>query len=148
MKTYIPKIADVQKNRKWFLIDVDGATLGRAAVEVADILRGKNKPIFTPHMDTGDNVVVINASRVRISGNKQNYKKYYRYTGYPGGLRSKSYRKMMMNDSDQVFQHAVKGMLPKNKLSRQIIKKLHIYADDKHPHQAQNPQILKLAESK
>ena len=95
MKTYIPKIADVQKNRKWFLIDLDGATLGRAAIEVANILRGKNKPIFTPHMDTGDNVVAINASRVKISGNKQIDKKYFRYTGYPGGLRIKSYGKMM-----------------------------------------------------
>jgi large subunit ribosomal protein L13 len=99
-------------------------------------------------MDTGDNVVAINASRVKISGNKQIDKKYFRYTGYPGGLRIKSYGKMMEHDSDLVFQHAVKGMLPKNKLGRKIIKKLHIYADDKHPHQAQNPETLNLSKSK
>ena len=140
MKTYIPKIADVQKNRKWFLIDLDGATLGRAAIEVANILRGKNKPIFTPHMDTGDNVVVINASRVKISGNKSSDKKYFRYTGYPGGLRIKSYGKMMEHDSDLVFQHAVKGMLPKNRLGSQLFRNLYVYEGTEHPHEAQKPK--------
>ena len=148
MKTYIPKIADLNKNRKWFLIDLDGATLGKAAIEVANILRGKNKPIFTPHMDTGDYVVAINASQIKISGNKAIDKKYYRYSGYPGGLRVKNYEKLMVNDSDRVFTHAVKGMLPKNKLGRKMLKKLHVYADGKHRHEAQKPEVLNLSESK
>jgi len=147
MKTYIPKIADVNNNRKWYLIDLKDVTLGRAAIKVADILRGKNKPIFTPHMDTGDFVVAVNASQMKITGAKPQQKKYYRYTGYPGGLRTVTLEKMMLNDPSRVFMSAVKGMLPKNRLGRKMIKKLHVYSDKKHPHQAQQPENLKLFES-
>ncbi len=147
MKTYIPKIADVNKDKKWYLIDLKGVTLGRAAIEVANILRGKNKPIFTPHMDTGDFVIAVNASQMRVTGAKAQQKKYYRYTGYPGGLKTTTLEKMMLNDPSRVFTYAVKGMLPKNRLGRKIIKKLRVYSDEKHPHQAQQPEMLKLFES-
>ena len=147
MKTYIPKVDEVQKQKKWHLIDLEGLTLGRAAVEVANILRGKNKPIFTPHMDTGDYVIAINASHLTVSGNKAEDKKYYRYTGYPGGLRTTSFEKMMATDAPRVFVQAVKGMLPKNRLGRKLIKKLHVYADDKHPHEAQKPEPLSIIKS-
>lgn len=147
MRTYIPKVDELQETKKWHLIDLKGLTLGRAAVEVANILRGKNKPIFTPHMDTGDYVIAINAAHLTISGKKDEYKKYYRYSGYPSGLRTTSFRKMMETDSPRVFTHAVNGMLPKSRLGRKLIKKLHVYADDKHPHRAQKPEVLKLFES-
>jgi large subunit ribosomal protein L13 len=147
MKTYLPKIADVTKGRRWYLIDLKDVTLGRAAVKVADILRGKNKPIFTPHMDTGDFVIAVNASQMKITGAKPRQKKYYRYTGYPGGLRTITLEKMMLNDPSRVFMYAVKGMMPKNRLGRKMIKKLHVYSDEKHPHQAQQPENLKLFES-
>jgi large subunit ribosomal protein L13 len=147
MKTYLPKIADVNNARRWYLIDLKDVTLGRAAVKVADILRGKNKPIFTPHMDTGDFIVAVNASQMKITGAKPRQKKYYRYTGYPGGLRTITLEKMMLNDPSRVFMYAVKGMMPKNRLGRKMIKKLHVYSDEKHPHQAQQPETLKLFES-
>ncbi len=146
MKTFIPKVDS--HNRKWFLVDLKGAVLGRAAVEVANILRGKDKPIFTPHLDAGDNVIAINASQIVVTGQKASYKKYYRYTGYPGGLRATSYEKMIRNESPRVFMHAVKGMLPKNRLGRQMIKKLKVYAGDNHPHQAQKPEMKNLFPSK
>ena len=147
MKTYIPKVEEVEKQKKWHLIDLDGLTLGRAAIEIANILRGKNKPIYTPHMDTGDFVIDINASKVVVTGAKSEQMTYYRYTGYPGGLRETSFKKMMDVDPAHVVIHAVKGMIPKNKLGRKIIKKLHVYADDKHRHEAQKPEVLKLFES-
>jgi large subunit ribosomal protein L13 len=144
MKTFIPKVDPSQ--RKWYVADVDGAILGRSAVKVANILRGKNKPIFTPHLDTGDHVVIINAGRLRVTGkNKPNQMSYYRYSGYPGGLKTTTYEQMMQKRPEDVFMLAVKRMLPKNRLGRKMIKKLHIYADDKHPHQAQKPEILKLS---
>ena len=144
MKTFIPKVDPSQ--RKWYVADVDGAILGRSAVKVANILRGKNKPIFTPHLDTGDHVVIINAGRLRVTGkNKPNQLSYYRFSGYPGGLRITTYEQMMQKRPEDVFMLAVKRMLPKNRLGRKMIKKLHIYADDKHPHQAQKPEILKLS---
>ncbi len=146
MKTYIPKIADVNKDKKWYLIDLKGVTLGKAAIEVANILRGKNKPIFTPHMDTGDFVIAVNASQMKVTGAKAEQKKYYRYTGYPGGLKVTTLDKMMQKNSSWVFTHAVKGMLPKNRLGRKIIKKLRVYADEKHHQQAQQPEMLKLFE--
>lgn len=146
MKTYIPKIADVNKDKKWFLIDLKGITMGRAAIKVADILRGKNKPIFTPHMDTGDFVIAVNASQMKVTGAKAEQKKYYSYTGYPGGLRVTTFEKKMINDSPWVFTHAVKGMLPKNKLGRKMIKKLRVYAGENHKQQAQQPEMLKLFE--
>jgi large subunit ribosomal protein L13 len=125
---------------------VDGTILGRSAVKVANILRGKNKPIFTPHLDTGDHVVIINAGRLRVTGkNKPGQMAYYHYSGYPGGLRTTTFEQLMQKRPEDVFMLAVKRMLPKNRLGRKMIKKLHIYADDKHPHQAQKPEILKLS---
>ncbi|HDL04702.1 MAG: 50S ribosomal protein L13 [Candidatus Zixiibacteriota bacterium] len=147
MKTYIPKVDDVQKQKKWHLIDLDGLTLGRAAVEIANILRGKNKPIFTPNMDTGDFVIAVNASKMIVTGTKEEYIKYFRYTGYPGGLKETSFKKLMETDPSRILMHAVKGMIPKNKLGRKVIKKLHVYADENHPHKAQKPEVLKLFES-
>nr|MBN2276964.1 50S ribosomal protein L13 [candidate division Zixibacteria bacterium] len=147
MKTYLPNIDELHKNRKWHLIDLKGLTLGRAAIKVADILRGKDKPIFAPHLDTGDYVIAINASHVKVTGKKEENMEYFRYSGYPGGLKKVSFRKMMDTNSPGVFTHAVKGMLPKNKLGRKMIKKLHVYADENHPHQAQKPEDLKLFES-
>lgn len=140
MKTYIPKVDEIK--RQWFVVDLEGATLGRAAVKVANILRGKNKPTFTPHMDTGDYIIAINASKVVMSGNKELDKKYYKYSGYPGGLKETSYAKKMHKDSPSVFIHAVKGMLPKTRLGRKIIEKLHVYGDANHKHQAQKPETL------
>ena len=144
MKTFIPKVDP--NSRNWFLVDLNDAILGRTAVKVADILRGKNKPIFTPHLDTGDNVVVINAAKMRVTGkSKPGQMKYYRYSGYPGGLRETTYEQMMQKRPDTVFRMAVKRMLPKNRLGRKMIRKLHVYAGKEHPHHAQKPQELKLS---
>ncbi|MFQ5453525.1 MAG: 50S ribosomal protein L13 [Candidatus Zixiibacteriota bacterium] len=143
MKTFIPKIDP--SNRKWHLVDLNDIILGRAAVKVANILRGKNKPIFTPHLDTGDHVIIINAKQVRITGkNKADNLKYYRYSGYPGGLKVTSFAEMMQKKPEEVFRLAVRRMLPKNRLGRKMFKKLHVYAGEEHPHQAQKPEILKL----
>lgn len=142
MTTFIPKIDP--NNRRWVVIDLQDAILGRAAVRVADILRGKNKPIFTPHLDTGDHVVVVNASGLKVTGSKPTQKRYYRYTGYPGGLRSRSLTEQMTKKPEDVFVKAVRGMLPKNRLGRKMIKKLHVYAGAEHPHQAQRPEVLEL----
>lgn len=145
MKTYIPKVDEVRKEKKWFLIDLEGKTLGRAAIEVARILSGKNKPTFTPHMDTGDFVVAVNAAKVVLTGNKAEQMKYYRYSGYQGGMHMTTFKRMMEKDPTFIFEHAVKGMVPKTRLGRKMIKKLHVYADDKHPHRAQKPIELKLS---
>ncbi len=143
MKTYIPKIDP--KDRKWYVVDLDGAILGRAAVKVANKLRGKDKPIFTPHLDTGDHIIAINARRLRVKGkSKPQQLKYYRYSGYPGGLKETSLSEMMQKKPEEVFRLAVKRMLPKNRLGRKMLKKLHVYADDKHRHQAQKPEKLSL----
>jgi large subunit ribosomal protein L13 len=142
MTTFIPKIDP--NNRRWVVIDLQDAILGRAAVRVADILRGKSKPIFTPHLDTGDHVVVVNASGLKVTGNKPSQKRYYRYTGYPGGLRSRSLTEQMIKKPEDVFVKAVRGMLPKNRLGRKMIKKLHVYSGAEHPHQAQRPEALEL----
>ncbi len=144
MKTYIPKADEIK--RSWFVVDLEGATLGKAAIKVANILRGKDKPIFTPHMDTGDYIVAINASKVVMSGNKERDKKYYRHSTYPGGLKVTSYATKMRKDSPSVFVHAVKGMLPKSRLGRKIIEKLHVYGDANHKHQAQKPEMLKITD--
>jgi len=142
MKTFIPKIDP--NSKKWFVIDLEGATLGRVAVKVADILRGKNKPIFTPHLDTGDHVVAVNASGLKVTGNKMNNKYYYRYSGYPGGLKKVSMSDKMQSKPEEVFLLAVKRMLPKNRLGRKMFKKLHVYAGSGHPHKAQKPENLEL----
>lgn len=143
MKTFTAKIDPA--NRKWWLVDLQGVTLGRAAVKIANILRGKNKPIFSPHLDTGDDVVAINASGLNLTGRKLEQKKYYRYSGYPGGLGVTGVATMLEKHPDRVFNLAVKGMLPKNKLGRKQLKKLHIYGGPDHPHKAQKPQELKLS---
>lgn len=143
MKTFIPKVDP--SNRKWHVLDLEGVVLGRAAVKVADILRGKNKPIFTPHLDTGDHVVVINADKVRVTkSNKFDNIRYYRYSGYPGGLSTTTMGEMMNKKPEDVFRLAVRRMLPKNRLGRKVYKKLHVYAGAEHPHQAQKPEAIKL----
>jgi len=143
MKTFIPKVDP--GNRKWRVIDLEEVVLGRAAVKVADILRGKDKPTFTPHLDTGDHVIAINAAQVKVTGkNKPNNLRYYRYSGYPGGLTETTFEQMMQKKPEEVFRMAVKRMLPKNRLGRKVFKKLHVYAGAEHPHQAQKPELLKL----
>lgn len=142
MKTYMPKASDI--NRKWYVVDLNGAILGRAAVKVADVLRGKNKPMFSPHLDCGDHVIIINARRATVTGKKASYKKYYRYTGYPGGLRERTFRQMIENQPEKLVEQTIWGMIPHNRLGRKIFKKLHVYADDHHPHRAQKPEQLKL----
>jgi large subunit ribosomal protein L13 len=145
MKTFIPKVEAAGK--KWYILDLKGITLGRAAIEVANILRGKNKPIFTPHLDTGDFVIAINASQMLVSGGKQKQKLYYHFSGYPGGLKVTPYERMMQSKPSKVFSLAVRGMLPSGRLGRKQLKKLHVYADERHPHQAQKPEVWKIAES-
>ena len=138
MKTYSAKPGEIK--REWYVVDADGQTLGRLATQIADRLRGKGKPQFTPHVDTGDFVVIVNAAKVAISGNKLHDKMAYRHSGYPGGLHSVSYAELMASNPERVIEKAVKGMLPKNKLSRQQLTKLKIYAGPDHPHQAQEPK--------
>ncbi len=135
MKTYSTKASDIE--RKWHVIDASGKTLGRLASEVARLLRGKHKPIYVPHLDTGDYVIVINADKVRVTGNKAKQKLYYRHSGYPGGLKSTSLAEMMESQPTRAIEHAVRGMLPKNPLGRAMFKKLKVYAGPNHPHQAQ-----------
>ncbi len=142
MKTFSAKNSEVE--RKWWVVDLEGKTVGRAATEIATLLRGKHKPIFTPHVDTGDFVVCINADKVVFTGNKLEQKNYYHHSGYPGGLKSITAKGLLDKDPEAVIQAAVKGMLPKNKLGRQIIKKLKVYAADTHPHEAQKPETYEL----
>ena len=140
MKTYSPKAGEVQRN--WYVIDAQDKILGRMAAEIARRLRGKHKPEFAPHIDTGDFIVVVNAKKVKVTGQKLEKKKYYRHTGYPGGLKETTLAKMMESKPEEVIRHAVKGMLPKNRLGRAMLKKLKVYAGPDHPHQAQQPQAL------
>lgn len=141
-KTYIP---DVDPNKgKWWLVDAEGLTLGRAASRMAEVLRGKHKPTFTPHLDTGDHIVVINAEKVKVSGRKFIQKKYYHYSGYPGGLKSRTLQQMLDKHPERVVEKAVWGMLPKGRLGRKIYKKLHVYAGESHPHSSQKPEPLKV----
>ena len=135
MKTYSTKAADIK--REWHLIDAEDKVLGRMATQIANLLMGKHKPIFSRHLDTGDYVVVINAEKVRVTGNKQKQKLYYRHSGYPGGLKSINLERMMETHPTRVVEYAVKGMLPHNKLGAQMLKKLKVYAGETHPHQAQ-----------
>ena len=130
--------------RKWVLIDADGAVLGRLATQIATILRGKNKPQYTPHVDTGDFVIVINADKVQLTGNKAAQKSYWRYSGWLGGLKTESFEEAMAKHPERVIQHAVKGMLPKTTLGRQQFGKLKVYAGPEHPHEAQNPVKIEL----
>jgi large subunit ribosomal protein L13 len=133
-------------DRKWYLVDAKDQVLGRMASKVARVIRGKNKAIYTPNMDTGDFVVVINADKIKVADKRQNFKTYVRHSGYPGGQKVTSFQEMMDKKPEFVIQNAVKGMLPKNRLGRKLIKKLKVYAGDKHPHEAQKPEILTLTE--
>jgi large subunit ribosomal protein L13 len=142
MKTYTAKKGEIA--REWYLVDADGQTLGRLATRIADTLRGKGKPEYTPHVDTGDFVIVVNAEKIHVTGNKLDQKRYYRHSGYPGGLRSRTLREQLDRRPTEVLRTAVKGMLPKNRLARQQINKLKIYAGPEHPHEAQAPKPLTL----
>jgi len=138
MTTYSAKPGEVPQN--WYVVDATDQVLGRLATRIATILRGKHKPQFTPHVDTGDFVIVVNAEKVRLTGNKMAAKKYYRHSGYLGHLKVQTAAEVIANDAERVFQQAVWGMLPKNKLSRRVISKLKVYSGDAHPHEAQQPQ--------
>ncbi len=141
-QTYIAKASEVE--RKWYVVDAEGQTLGRMASEVAAILRGKHKPTYTPHVDTGDHVIIVNADKVHLTGNKLNDKMYYRHSGHPGGLKARTANEMRTNNPEKMIELTVKGMLPKNSLGRKMIKKLHVYAGPEHKHQAQNPEVYEL----
>ena len=142
MKTFVPK--DPGADRQWFVIDAEGLPVGRLGVKIANVLRGKDKPIFSHHVDTGDFVVVVNAEKVTLSGNKEEQKTYERYTGYRGGLREVKASVVRERHPDRIIKAAVKGMLPKNNLSRQMFRRLKVYAGDVHPHEAQNPSTITL----
>ena len=142
MKTYYAKKEDVK--REWYLIDASDQVLGRLATFTANILRGKNKPEYTPHVDTGDNVVIINASKIKLTGDKAMKKSYIHHTGHPGGLREETFEQAMEKHPERVVEHAVKGMLPKNTLGREMGMKLHVYAGEAHNHEAQKPQQIKV----
>ena len=142
MKSFIAKPAEDE--RKWYVVDADGKTLGRLASEVASVLRGKNKPTFTPHVDCGDYVIVINAEKVAVTGKKRAEKIYKKHTGYPGGLREITFDKLQQKKPEEIIRHAVKGMLPDGKLGRQMFKKLKVYAGAEHPHTAQKPETLEI----
>jgi large subunit ribosomal protein L13 len=141
-KTWNAKPGEIE--RRWYLVDAEGKTLGRLATRIADLLRGKDKPQFTPHVDTGDFVVVVNAEKVAVTGKKLDEKIYYRHSGYPGGLRKRTLREELGRRPEEVLRRAVKGMLPRNRLARQQLKKLKIYAGPEHPHAAQAPEPLDL----
>jgi len=142
LKTYSAKAGDIE--RAWYVVDASEVPLGRLATRVATVLRGKHKPMFTPHMDTGDHVVIVNASAVKLTGNKLDQKIYDRYSGYPSGRRTRTAREMLESRPEDVITLAVRGMLPKNRLGRQMIKKLKVYAGGEHPHTAQRPEPLDL----
>src|ERR671934_18350 len=144
MKTYPPKPRDIE--RRWYVIDASGAVLGRLATEVASILRGKHKPIFAPHADTGDHVIVVNAKGVRLTGGKENKKIAYHHSGHPGGLTETPYERLLAQRPAFAVEKAVRGMLPKNRLGRAMVKKLQVYAGPEHPHRSQKPELLRLGE--
>ncbi len=141
-RTYVTKPEDIQ--RKWYVVDASGQTLGRLASEIAQVVRGKHKPVYSPSIDAGDYVIVVNAERVHVTGHKLDQKIYYRHSGYPGGLKEVPLRRMLEEHPTRVITHAVKGMLPKNRLGRKMLKKLKVYAGPDHPHQAQQPEPLEL----
>ena len=141
MKTTAVRTQDIEQ--KWYIMDCSGKTLGRLSVQVANILRGKNKPEYTPNADVGDFVVLVNAKDIKVTGKKTEDKIYYRHSGYPGGIKHISFKDQLAKDPENIIRDSVKGMLPKNRLNRQIIKKLKVYSDENHPHEAQNPKELK-----
>ena len=140
--TYMAKASDVE--RKWYVVDAEGQTLGRLASQIASILRGKHKPTYTPHVDTGDHVIIINASKIELTGKKLTDKIYYRHSMHPGGLKTRTALEMRTNYPEKMLEQAIKGMLPKGSLGRQMGKKLNVYAGAEHPHQAQKPEVLEL----
>ena len=142
MKTFVTKPAEV--DRKWYVVDADGQTLGRLATKLAETLRGKHKTIYSPSVDCGDYVIVINAEKIAVTGNRMDDKMYHRHSGYPGGLTSVTLRRLLETYPERAIQSAVKGMLPKNSLGRQMLKKMKVYAGTDHPHQAQQPETLEL----
>jgi large subunit ribosomal protein L13 len=142
MKTFVA--TPETRQRDWYVVDADGKTLGRLATQIADTLRGKRKPEYTPHVDTGDFVVVVNADKVRVTGDKRNAKLYHRHSGYPGGLRTRTLGEMLERRPEEVIRLAVRGMLPRNRLARQQLRKLKVYAGPDHPHAAQKPAELEL----
>ena len=142
MKTYYAKPNEVE--REWLLIDAEDMVLGRVAAKAAHILRGKHKPTYTPHVDTGDFVVIVNADKIRVTGKKGTDKRYYRHSGFPGGLKSESFNEAIERHPERGLEHAIKGMLPKNTLGRAMGKKLKVYAGPEHPHQAQNPRKIEM----
>ena len=146
MRTYTPKASEIQ--REWHVVDADGMVLGRLSTEVARILRGKHKPTYTPHLDTGDHVIVINADKVVLTSDKGSKEMVHRHSGYPGGLRSQSYGTLLANKPEEAVRRSIRGMLPKNRLGRQQLRKLKVYAGPVHPHSAQSPQTLELAHAK
>jgi large subunit ribosomal protein L13 len=143
VRTYSAKPHEIQ--REWLVVDAQGQTLGRLATQIAAILRGKHKPFYTPHVDCGDFVIVVNAEKVRVTGKKLDEKIYYRHSGYPGGLKQVSLRRQLTLHPERVIEAAVRGMLPKNRLGRKLFKKLKVYAGPAHPHQAQKPKVLDIA---
>ena len=145
MRTYSATADEVEAQRGWYVVDATGITLGRLATQIATVLRGKHKPIYTPGLDCGDFVIVVNADKVHVTGRKLDQKLYYRFSGYPGGLTSTSLRDQLEHHPERVIEAAVKGMLARNKLRRQLIKKLKVYAGPEHPHQAQQPKPFPLA---
>jgi large subunit ribosomal protein L13 len=143
MSTYFPKAGEIV--RKWYVVDASQQPLGRVASRVASILMGKENPKYTPFLDTGDHVIVVNAEKIKVTGLKANVKVYHRYTGYPGGLRTEEFSKRLTRKPERIVEDAVQRMLPKSKLGKQMITKLQVYRGDKHPHQAQKPEVLALA---
>ena len=141
-KTYVAKKEDIQQ--EWYVVDATGQTLGRLAAQVARMLRGKHKPTYSPSVDAGDYVIVVNAEKIHVTGRKLDQKIYYSYTGYPGGLKEITLRNLLQRHPTRAIEHAVRGMLPKNRLGRRMIKKLKVYAGPDHPHEAQQPESLKL----
>lgn len=141
-RTYSAKEADIK--RKWYIVDAEGKTLGRLATQVAIVLRGKHKPIFTPHVDTGDHVIVVNAEKIHLTGDKVRQKTYYRHSGYPGGLKSETVKDLLVRKPSVIVERAIKGMLPKTTLGKQMGRKLNVYAGPTHPHQAQQPEAMAL----
>jgi large subunit ribosomal protein L13 len=146
VRTFSPKPVDI--NRLWHVVDADGMVLGRLATQVATILRGKHKPIFAPHTDTGDHVIVVNAAKVVMSAGKADKKFVYRHSGYPGGLRAASYADLLVTRPEEVVRRSVRGMLPRNRLGRQQLSKLKVYAGPEHPHEAQQPQVLEIPDAR
>jgi large subunit ribosomal protein L13 len=144
VKTFSPSAEEAKANREWWVVDATGKTLGRLASEIAQILRGKHKPTFTPHIDTGDFVIVINCEKFVVTGNRMDEKRYYRHSTYPGGLKTRTLREQLGRFPDRIIQEAVKGMMPKTKLGRAQMKKLKIYPGSEHPHEAQQPKALEL----